>query len=338
VTKSIRLGLVGCGWAAGEIVRASATLPTLKIVAAYDADAARASALAEKAGARVAPSLEALLADPQIDTVYVGIPHVLLAPTVEAALNAGKHVLAEKPLALDVMTARRLGALADSSHLKLAVFFELRRAGTVERAREIVQSGAIGAPRFVRLRTLIDKRRNYYGEPGAPNWRASLTQAGGGVLLMNTVHQLDTLRSVTGLDYTRAMGAIATFTAKAEVEDTVSATLSLSNGGLLALAANAHSPGADDEETIEIDGTLGRLNIPDPFGTAPLRLYSSDDKAWRDIPVDRPDSHLRMLESFARAILHDEPVPASASDAAASLGAVLAIYESARTGRAVDIL
>jgi len=338
VTDTIRLGLVGCGWAAGEIVRASATLPSLKIVTAYDSDTSRASALAAKAGARVAPSLDALLADPNIDTVYVGIPHVLLAPTVEAALNAGKHVLAEKPLALDVATARRLGAFADSKRLKLAVFFELRRAGTVERARELVQSGAIGTPRFVRLRTLIDKRRNYYGEPGAPNWRASLSQAGGGVLLMNSIHQLDSLRYITGLDYTRATGALATFTATAEVEDTVSATLTLDNGGLLSLAANAHSPGADDEETIEIDGTLGRLDIPDPFGIAPLRLYSIADKAWRDIPVERPDSHLRMLDSFARAILDDGPVPASAADAAASLGAVLAIYESAHTGRAVDIL
>lgn len=337
MTNAIRLGLVGCGWAASEIVRASATLTTLKIVAAYDADTSRAAALAEKAGARVASSLDALLADRDIDTVYVGIPHNLLAPTVEAALNAGRHVLAEKPLALDVATARRLGALADSKQLKLAVFFELRRAGTVERARELVQSGAIGTPRFVRLRTLIDKRRNYYGEPGAPNWRAGLAQAGGGVLLMNSIHQLDSLRYVTSLDYTRATGAIATFTAKAEVEDTVSATLTLSNGGLLSLAANAHSPGADDEETIEIDGTLGRLNIPDPFGTAPLRFYSIADKTWRDIAVDRPDNHFRMLDSFARAILDDSPVPASATDAAASLGAVLAIYESARTGRAVDI-
>jgi 1,5-anhydro-D-fructose reductase (1,5-anhydro-D-mannitol-forming) len=195
---SIRLGLVGCGWAASEIVRASTGMATLKIVAAFDADRGRAEALAQKAGAKLAESLDALLADPAIDTVYVGLPHHLLAPTVERALNAGKHVLAEKPLSLDVATARRLGALADEKHLKLAVFFELRRAGTVETARRLVQADEIGTPRFIRLRTLIDKRRDYYGPPGAPIWRGRLAEAGGGVLLMNTIHQLDTLRYVTG--------------------------------------------------------------------------------------------------------------------------------------------
>lgn len=337
MTGTVSLGLVGCGWAAGEIVRAAAGLPALRIVAAFDADPSRAATLARKASAQVAPSLDALLADPAIDTVYVGLPHVLLAPTVERALAAGKHVLAEKPLALEVATARRLGALADDKHLKLAVFFELRRAGTVECARELVKSGAIGIPRFVRLRTLISKREGYYGPPGAPNWRASLTEAGGGVLLMNTIHQLDTLRYVTGLDYVTASGAVATFTAPAEVEDAVGATLTLNNGGLLSLAANAHSPGADDEETIEIDGTAGRLNIPDPFGSAPLRLYGSADKAWRDIAVERPDSHLRMLESFVAAIVDGAPVPASAADAAAALGAVLAIYRAAREERTISV-
>jgi len=337
MSRSIKLGLVGCGWAASEIVRASADLPTLTIAATYDADRTRAEALARKAGATIADSLDALLADPQIDTIYVGLPHFLLAPTVERALDAGKHVLAEKPLSLDVATARRLGVLADKRHLKLAVFFELRRAGTVETARRLVGAGEIGVPRFIRLRTLIDKRRDYYGPPGAPIWRGKLAEAGGGVLLMNTIHQLDTLRYITGCDYNSASGAIATFTATAEIEDTVSATLGLSNGGLVSLAANAHSPGAGDEETIEIDGTLGRLNIPDPFGTAPLRLYSIARKAWRDIAIERPDSHLLMLESFASAILDGGPVPAGADDAAASLAAVLAIYQSAREGRTVSI-
>jgi 1,5-anhydro-D-fructose reductase (1,5-anhydro-D-mannitol-forming) len=337
VTGTVSLGIVGCGWAASEIVRAAMKLPALRIAAAFDADAARAAALAKTAGARVVPDLEALLADPGIDTVYVGLPHALLAPTVERALVAGRHVLAEKPLALDVATARRLGALADEKHLKLAVFFELRRAGTVERARDLVGQGAIGTPRFVRLRTLINKREGYYGPPGARNWRAALATAGGGVLLMNTIHQLDTLRYVTGLDYTAATGAVATFTAPADIEDTASATLTLSNGGLVSIAAAAHAPGADHEETIEIDGTAGRLNLPDPFGTAPLRLYRNADAAWRDIPVDRPDSHLRMLESLVAAILDDAPVPAGAADAAAALGAVLAVYRSAREERRIVI-
>jgi predicted dehydrogenase len=333
----IGLGVIGCGWAAGEIARATRQLPALRIVAAFDADPTRAQAYAEKTYARLAASIDDLIADPEVSTVYVGLPHYLLASTVERALNAGKHVLAEKPLALDAAEARRLGQLAEAKGLKLCVFFELRRAGTVSTAKRILDDGEIGEPRLVRLRTIIDKRADYWGPPGAPNWRASRERAGGGVLLMNTIHQLDTLRYITGLDYVSAQGEVATFRAAADVEDAGSATLRLSNGGLVSIVASAHSPGANHEETIEIDGTLGRLDLPDPFGIAPLRLYRSESKVWNDIAVDRPDSHLLMLESFADAILKDTPVPASAGDAAAAIAAVNAIYRSSTERRTIDL-
>lgn len=334
---TVRLGIIGCGRAASEIVRASRDIPSLEIVAVCDTDPTRADALGKEAKAVVTSGIDALLAVPGVTTVYVGLPHVLLAPTVEHALLAGKHVLAEKPLALDAKEALRLGTLAQSKSLKLCVFYELRRSGPVEAARALIAAGTIGEPRLVRLRTIIDKPLSYWGPPGATLWRAHRAEAGGGVVMMNTVHQLDTLRYITGLDYASAMGATATFIAPADVEDAASATLRLSNGAIVSLVASAHAPGAKDEETIEIDATLGRLNLPDPFGTAPMRLFRKATNAWEDLPTTRPDSHRRMLESFVHAIETDANVPAGATDAAAALSVVNAIYESARTGRLVEI-
>jgi predicted dehydrogenase len=333
----IGLGVIGCGWAAGEIARATTQLPTLRIVAACDADHGRAQAYADRTGARLASGIDNLLADPSVGLVYVGLPHYLSSPTVERALMAGKHVLAEKPLAPDADDARRLGRLAASRGLKLAVFFELRCSGTVSAAKRLFGAGEIGEPRLVRLRTVIDKRADYWGTSHTPNWRASREQSGGGVLLMNTIHQLDTLRYITGLDYVSATGEVATFHAAAEVEDAGSATLRLSNGGIVNIVANAHSSGANHDETIEIDGTLGRLDLPDPFGISPLRLYRIETKVWNDISVDRPDSHLLMLESLVDAIDKDQPEPAGAADAAAAIGAVRAVYRSARERRTIDI-
>lgn len=333
----VGLGVIGCGWAAGEIARVAADLPQMRIVAATDTDFARAAAYVAATGARHATNIEALLADPAVTAVYAGVPHHLLAPIVERALAAGKHVLAEKPLALSAGDARRLGALADQQGLKLAVFFELRRSGPVELARRLVSDGAIGSPRFVRLRTIIDKRLGYWGSKEQPSWRASKREAGGGVLLMNTIHQLDTLRFVTGLDYVSASGDIDTFNVPVEVEDTVSATLRLSNGALVSIAAAAHSPGALREETIEIDGEAGRIDLPDPFGTAPVRLYRSSEGAWSELPTDRPDSHALMLSSFLDAIVEGGAVPAGADDAAAALTAVNAVYQSAAEKRTIEI-
>jgi predicted dehydrogenase len=332
----IGLGIVGCGWAAGEIVRAGAALPHMKIVAVFDTDRPRAEALAARAGAKVAPDLEALLADPAVEAVYAGLPHALLPPVIARALQADRHVLSEKPLALDPAEALRLGALADARGLKLAVFFELRRAATVEAARRLLAEGRIGEPRFVRLRTIIDKRRDYWGPAGMLNWRARLATAGGGVVMMNSIHQLDTLRYLTGLDYTEVSGAVATLAAPdgVEVEDAASATIRLSNGGLCSLVANAHSPGARHEETIVIDGTLGRLELPDPFGTAPLRLHGAA-AGPSEIAVERWDSHRVMLDAFLHSIAENGPVPAGASDAAAALAVVRGLYRSAAEGRAV---
>ena len=334
---TVRLGIVGCGRAASEIVRASADLPSLEIAAVCDTDRGRAEALGAQARAPVAADLDALLAIPDLTAVYVGLPHVLLATVVERALRARMHVLAEKPLALHAQDALRLGALAQSNSVKLCVFYELRRSGPVETARTIIASGAIGEPRLVRLRTIIDKPIGYWGPPEKTNWRARRAEAGGGVVMMNSVHQLDTLRYVTGLEYASAMAALSTFVAPADVEDTAAATLRLSNSAIVSLVASAHTPGARDEETIEIDGTLGRIDLPDPFGTDPVRLYRKETGTWESLPTKRPDSHRQMLASFIEAIETGSNVPADAEDAAAALSIVTAIYESARSGRLVAV-
>ena len=333
----IGLGMIGCGWAAGEIARVAVQLPGLSIISVFDTDADRAASLSARTGARQADDIDALLADRGVTAIYVGVPHALIASIVERALAAGKHVLAEKPLALDPATARALGRQATAAGLTLCVFFELRRSGTVAAAKRLLGAGEIGEPRLIRIRTVIDKRPDYWGRPGAPNWRASRRMAGGGVLLMNSIHQLDTLRYVTGLEFVAAQGEIATFRAIADVEDAASATLRLSNGAIVSIVASAHSPGADHEETIEIDGSAGRLDLPDPFGTGPLRLYRADSQAWNEITVDRPDSHRLMIESFMGAIVGKEGVPATAEDAAAAVAAINAIYESARAGRRVTL-
>jgi 1,5-anhydro-D-fructose reductase (1,5-anhydro-D-mannitol-forming) len=240
-------------------------------------------------------------------------------------------------MALDPGDARRLGQAAESAGLKLGVFFELRRAGTVETAKRLLAEGVVGEPRMIRVRTLIDKRLDYWGPAGAPNWRASKIMAGGGVVLMNTIHQLDSIRYVTGLEFVAASGRVATFTAPAEVEDTASATVELSNGGILGLVAGAHVPGAEEGESIEIDGTLGRLDLPSAWSRSPIRLYTKAERTWRDIPVAPVDSHRGMLESFFEAIRTGGPVPASAFDAAAAVATVQAIYRSSEEGRTIRI-
>ena len=192
---------------------------------------------------------------------------------------------------------------------------------------------------MARIATITDKPPSYWqsGWSGrvVDGWRTRRDQAGGGVVLMNSIHQLDALRYVTGLAIVGVWAKTATLSADAEVEveDAASAAMSLSNGGLASLAVNANSPGAGHEERIEIDGACGRIDLPDPSSGAPVRLFLrrpwQDHPAgeWIDIPTAHRDSHVEMVRAFGEAVRTGTAPPAAADAAAAALATVLAVYE-----------
>lgn len=334
-------GIAGCGGAAADMAAAIEQLPEARVSAVFDRVETRAQELAAAGGATVHTSLDALLADDGVDVVYVGLPHHLLAPTAAAALHAGRHALVEKPVALDVASVQSLKRVADERGLVVAPVFELRTGAVAREARRLVAAGAIGEVTAVRIRTVIDKPQSYWQSGPkalvADSWRARRDEAGGGVVLMNSVHQLDLVRYVTGLSFTRASAEIATLHADVEVEDSAAAALRLSNGGVVSLVAAAHSPGAADEERIEIDGAAGRIDLPDPTGSARTRLRVFRDGAWETRDAGESDTYLELLRSFVGALDDGTPPAATADDAAAALATVLAIYAAAHERRSVTV-
>jgi len=150
-------GIIGCGWAAGDMCRAIAALEDARIAAVFDVDDARAGEYGRIYDARRSDSLDDLLADRDVDIAYIGLPHHLLAPTAVRALAAGKHVLVEKPMGLTPAEIRSLEQLAGEHRLTAAPVFELRAQPVFGDARRLVAAGAIGDVKSVRIRTLIDK-------------------------------------------------------------------------------------------------------------------------------------------------------------------------------------
>jgi predicted dehydrogenase len=340
------IGMVGCGRAGLDISRAVAEFSGTHVAAAYDREERSAAHLTQRYGGVAHATLESLLGDPAVDIVYVGTPHDQLAPTAHRALTAGRHVLVEKPVALDEAGVRALGRVAQERGLRLGVVFELRESGAVREARRLVQGGAIGAVRTVRMQTVMDKSPGYWhsGRPGGvfDSWRASRASAGGGVALMNSIHQLDTVRYVTGLSFRRVMADVATLAVPVEVEDCAAAALRLDGGAVASLVAVAHSPGAVHEERVQIDGAQGRIDLPDPFGPEPLRLYLREPwqrlpaGRWLDIEVAPRDAYVELLRAFVDSLSTGGAASAGADDAAAAVATVMAIYRSAAAGRAVD--
>lgn len=141
----VRIGIMGCAdIARRRLLPAFAADPGSRVVAIASRDGARARELADQYGCAAVTGYDRLLADPQVEAVYVPLPVALHAEWIERALLAGKHVLGEKPLTTDPVTTARLYALAGSRGLVLAENFMFPYHSRNARARELLAQGAIG--------------------------------------------------------------------------------------------------------------------------------------------------------------------------------------------------
>ena len=345
--RPVRFGIVGCGTASIPVCEAIADSPLTELAAVYDLNPDMARDIGHKFQVPVMESFNDLLSNADVDAAYIAVPHYLLAPLTQQALQAGKHALTEKPLAISLEEVDGLMALAHERQLRLGVFYEMRYAPAHALARDLIQAGAIGEIIGVRIQTLIDKPLTYwefgYAARSANPWRGLQAQAGGGVVLMNTSHLLDAVSYVTGLTVTSVSSEIATLVANVEVEDMATATLRFNNGAVGSLMAGAHISGAHREECFHIYGTQGQLRLPDPYGSGSMQVYLKRDWGdlsagqWHSIPMESVPVYLQALEGFAQAVQMGECAPINAQDARNVLAVVLAMYRSAVERKTISI-
>lgn len=343
----IRFGIIGCGSAAVPVCEAMAASSVAVLARVHDVDLNLARDLGERYGVPYTTQLSELLSDPALTAVYVAVPHYLLYSLAKQTLEAGKHALVEKPLALTLVQADELIALAEARHLALGVFYELRHVPAFIRARALVQAGALGDLIAVRLQTLINKAANYwevgYSGRSANPWRGEKAKAGGGVVLMNTSHLLDAVHFITGLNVVSVSAEIGTLVAPVEVEDMAVAALRFNNGALGSLMAGAHIAGAKGAERFDLIGTQGQLQLPDPYGSDSWQVFLRqpwDDipaNVWQTLPGAKAPVYAEAVEAFARAVQNGEPAPTSGQDARQTLATVLALYQSAEEKRAINV-
>ena len=346
-SSPIRFGIVGCGTASIPVCEAIANSPLTELTAVYDVKHDLANDISQRFHVPIMESLDELLSNKMVDATYIAVPHFLLAPITMQVLEAGKHALTEKPLAITLQQIDMLIRLAAAQQLALGVFYEMRYAPAHASARQLIQAGAIGNIIGVQIQTLIDKPLTYwqsgYTARSVNPWRGIKVQAGGGVVLMNTSHLLDALSYITGLIVTSVSAEIGTLVSNVEVEDTATATLRFNNGAIGSLIAGAHINGAHNEEYFHLYGTEGQLRLPDPYGSDPLKFYLKrawDDFAaeqWHSIPVESVPVYQRAIEDFAKAVQSRECIPIDAKAARQVLAVVLGIYQSAAEKRTISI-
>lgn len=329
---TVRWGLIGASTIARQfVINAIRSQADGEVAAVMSSNAERAASYARENGIPTAvSSLDALLGA-DIDAVYISTTNELHLEQALAAAKAGKHVLCEKPLALNSADARSIVAACRRAGVVMATNHHLRCAGAHRAMREAIKSGRIGRPIAARVFHAVYLPENLQG------WRPTRPEAGGGVVLDITVHDADTLRFVLDDDplevscFTQSAGM-----AGAGLEDGAMSVFRFRSG----VIAQTH-----DAFTIkhagtgfEVHGSEGSLIARDvmtqkPIGTVTLRTAAGEE----ELSFDREDLYTYALRAFHAALRREGGPAATGEDGIWSLAAAEAALDSARTGRAVAI-
>jgi predicted dehydrogenase len=249
--KVFGVGLVGCGLIGQK--RAKALGEGGKLVACADIDISRAENLASSVGAKVFRDWRELIWSPLVDVVIVATLHDSLAEISETAAGAGKHVLVEKPAARSTLELASVMAIAAMHRVKIHVGFNHRYHRSLRKAKEIVDSGALGELMFVRARYGHGARIGYDRE-----WRSNPVLSGGGELIDQGPHLIDLSRWFLG-EITEVQGFAHTYYWDMPVDD--NAFMLLKTAKQQAAFLHASCTEWKNLFSMEIFGKLGKLDL-----------------------------------------------------------------------------
>jgi len=296
-----------------------------EVVAIASRDAEKAQAAAKQLGiARFYGSYEELLADPDVDAVYNPLPNHMHVPWSIRALQAGKHVLCEKPIGLTSAEGQQLvDEAAKHPQLKVMEAFMYRHHPQWQRARELVRSETIGE-----LRT-IQSFFSYYNDD--PKNIRHAPEMGGGGLMDIGCYPISLSRFIFGAEPRRVMGSVE-YDPRFRVDRLASAILDFGSGTSAFTCSMQVAP----YQRVNIFGTTGRVEIEIPFNAPPdrpCRMWHQQGEEIEEIVLPVCDQYTIQGDLFARAILEDTPVPTPLTDAVANMKVIEAIVRSGDSGK-----
>lgn len=341
--KKLKVGIVGAGKIA-EVLHIPNTVLSeyAELVALADPSLQRLDYFKKKLeGHRIGFYIDyrEMLQKEDVDAVIVAVPNALHAKVSIDALESGKSVLVEKPMATNSQEALKMIETAKKNKKVLMVNHSQRFFPHHQKAKEIVRSGLLGEIRLV---------KTMFGHAGPENWSPSAAWffdkdvAMFGALGDLGVHKVDLIRYITGLDIVQCTGFIATLEKRASVEDVASAVLRLSNSALATLDSNWITKGFEENYFVvygekgtmkvgQTDPTKIDIYLEKPFrmhGEIVLKpLFTNEDPYWK-MPI---------IDHFAKVCLGLEEPVVKPEDGYIAVKVVEKIFESAKKGQAVSI-
>jgi predicted dehydrogenase len=291
---------------------------TVTAVAARDGERARAFA-ARRGIPRVLASYDELLADPAVDAVYVPLPNSLHGRWTLRALEAGKHVLCEKPFTANADEARAVADAAEASGLVVMHALHSQYHDMVGRLRELLAEGVIG--------DLVE----FHGSFSIPLLKRSDIRfdlaLGGGALMDVGIYPLAVLRAVTGQE-PEIVSARARTSGRPGIDDAMHVRLRMPSGATATISCGLRRLGIPSLRLIGTRGEIRVRNFHVPQYGNRVSVRSDQRRTSFSVPR-RPSSFEAQLSAFAGAVLRGEPYPTTARDAVALMRAVDACYTAA---------
>ncbi len=349
----VRLAVVGVGNMGQHHARSIVTLPNAELVAVCDIDHNRADTCAAEHGVDAYYTHQDLLEAVSLDGIIIATPHYDHVPITLDAFKQGIHVLVEKPIAVHAKDVRKMtdayeASRADKPDLVFSAMFMQRTYGHWQKIKAMIDDGELG--QLVRTTWIITnwfRTQAYYDSGG---WRATWRGEGGGVLLNQCPHNLDLYQWLVGMPERVTGFATLGKYHTIEVEDEVTAYFDHPDGMVgHFITTTAESPGTNRLEIVGENGRLVFENDKLTFSRNQISMFQhirESKEGFAKVPfqdIDVPfqthsqPGHERIIENFARAILHGEPLIAPAVEGYHSVALGNAIMLSAWDGQTIQM-
>ncbi|MFC5465656.1 Gfo/Idh/MocA family protein [Lederbergia graminis] len=340
--SKLKVGVIGCGsisrW---RHLPEYAANQQVEIVAVCDIVEERAKEMAEEYNATAYTDYETMLSEADLDVVSVCTPNYLHAPMSIAALNAGKHVLCEKPMATSEEEALAMIEAAEKNGKKLMIAHNQRFVPSHVKARELIENGAIG--KIYSFRTAFG-----HGGPegwsidGKDSWFFRKEEAFIGAMGDLGVHKTDLMRYLLGEEFVE-VGAFVESSAKenSDVDDSAVCVLKSESGIVGTLAASWAYKKSEDNSTV-IYGEKGVLRLEDHPQYGLVAQYTNGEVVNYELGRIQSNDEggqtgTRVIEHFVNSIINDTVPPIDGESGMKSLKVVLGALESSETKKIVQL-
>ena len=336
--KSIGIGIVGCGIIANLHAHAIRAAGDLLLVGACSRSDASAEAFCTRQNIRKFESYEKMLESPEIDAVSLCTPSGDHCAQILQALEAGKHVVVEKPMCITLEECDRVIRKAEETGLTVCVISQHRFSDGIQEIRRAIAAGELGKIHSAQLTMHYFRPQSYYDS--AP-WRGTWALDGGGVLMNQGIHGVDMLCCLLGKPKA-VSGFVTTSGRDIEVEDTAAVAVRFESGAIATIdASTCCEPGfpqrivitCEQGRIVTQDDSILEWTLPTPC-RIPTGESAGGSGAGDPMAIFM-ENHTRQFRNFAGSLLRGETLDSGPREGLLPLQIILGVYQASQTGNTI---